>query len=157
MKYLLLAFAALAALAAGGAGGYLFLKQPAEAAIGPDGVHRHAGDLPLAPQGTGIYVEMDSLILPIVDEHGVNQVITMVIVIEVTSDDAAERIASVKPRLKDAYIQDMYGVLNRHMALRNGVLQVGMIKERLVRVSNQVMREDIVTDVLVQVVQQRPI
>ena len=51
----------------------------------------------------------------------------------------------------------MYGMLNKHAALQGGVIQVGMIKDRLTSISHRVMGEDMVNDVLLQVVQQRPL
>ncbi|MCP4932654.1 MAG: flagellar basal body-associated FliL family protein, partial [bacterium] len=53
--------------------------------------------------------------------------------------------------------QDMYGVLNRHAALKGGVIQVSVIKARLNKISQEIMGEDVVYDVLLQVVQQKPI
>ena len=52
----------------------------------------------------------------------------------------------------------MYGVLNEHAALKGGVLQVHYLKKRLNTVSAEVMGDDdVINDVLLQVVQQRPI
>ena len=64
----------------------------------------------------------------------------------------------MSPRLTDAYIQDMYGILNKHAALKGGIIQVHMIKQRLNEVTDKVVGDaDIHTEVLIQVVQQRPI
>lgn len=103
------------------------------------------------------FVTLDPLVLPIVDENGVNQVISMSIVLEVADLAAAENVKRMEPRLKDAFIQDMYGVLNRYAALKGGVIQVGQIKQRLNAISNHVMGENQINDVLLQVVRQRPI
>lgn len=104
------------------------------------------------------YVEMEPLILPVIDEDGVYQVLSMVVVIEVNGIYNADKVKAKKPKLKDAYIQDMYGVLNEHAALKGGILQVGIIKKRLNNVTNSVINDDeIETDVLLQVVQQQPI
>lgn len=108
------------------------------------------------------YVELSPLLLPIVDDDGVSQVINLVVSLEVTGVASADRVKSLQPKLTDAFIQDMYGVLNRHAALKGGVLQVGLIKKRLHKVSTRIMGYDaddhaIVNDVLLQVVQQRPI
>jgi hypothetical protein len=47
-------------------------------------------------------------------------------------------------------------MLNKQEALQGGVLQVGMVKEKLAAISNQVLGDDVVADVLLDVVQQRP-
>ena len=102
------------------------------------------------------FVKLDPLQLPIIDEDGVQQVVSMVVAIEVDGSHAA-RVKKISPRLTDAYIQNMYGILNRHSALKGGVIQVGIIKERLNRVTSEVLGADVGAQVLLQVVQQRPI
>lgn len=104
------------------------------------------------------YVELSPLMLPIVDDSGVNQVINLVIALEVADLKTADKVRQMKPKLIDAFIMDMYGVLNSHASMRGGVLQIGLIKDRLNAVSDRVMGDhDSVNDVLLQVVQQRPI
>ncbi len=66
-----------------------------------------------------------------------------------------DTIRKQMPRLIDAYIQDMYGVLNKRAALKGGVVQVGMVKERLNAITKRVLGDDMVEDVLLQVVSQR--
>ena len=84
--------------------------------------------------------------------------VNLVVTIEVENSKNADKVRGLEPHLKDAYIQDLYGVLNKHAALQGGVIQVGTIKRRLERISDRVMGEpDIITGVLLQVVQQRPI
>lgn len=103
------------------------------------------------------YVRMDPLLLPIIDDDGVQQVVSMVVAIEVGGVSDADKIKLIKPRLADAYIQNMYGILNKHAALKGGVIQVKMIKDKLNAVTNKIVGDDIDTEVLLQVVQQRPI
>ncbi len=102
------------------------------------------------------YVKMDPLILPVIDSDGVYQVLSMVVVIEVGGVMDADKVKAKKPRLKDAYIQDMYGILNEHAAMKDGIIQVNIIKERLNNITDHIMG-DVETEVLLQVVQQRPI
>lgn len=103
------------------------------------------------------FVELDPLVLPIIDNNGVSQTVSLVIALEAHDAEAAAEIELMQPKLKDAYIQDMYGMLNKHAALKGGIIQIGMLKERLSEISLKVMGEDKVDDVLLQVVQQRPI
>lgn len=159
MKSAFLALLAIMILGGGAAGAYFYFEQPAQAAIGDTPEHQAAREA--KPQGHDShgdkFVELDPLILPIVDSNGVSQVVSMVVVIEVSSDRDASLVNKLQPRLKDAYIQELYGVLNRHAALQGGVIQVGMIKERLNAISQKVMGDGVVNDVLLQVVQQHPI
>lgn len=106
--------------------------------------------------GNSAFVKLDPLLLPIIDEDGIQQVVSMVVSIEVNSDNAS-KVKLYSPRLTDAYIQDMYGVLNRHAALKDGIIQVRMIKERLNKVTGEILGHDIEAEVLLQLVQQRPI
>ncbi len=107
-------------------------------------------------EGASEYVKIEPLILPVIDNDGVYQVLSLVVVIEVGGVNDAEKVKAKKPKLKDAYIQDMYGVLNESSAIRNGVVQVKIIKKRLNAITHKIMG-DVETEVLLQVVQQLPI
>jgi len=148
---------ALVVLAGGGAGAYFYFNSEAEAST-PAAEHKEAkkkkkdhGD-----EAHYEYVELDPLILPIVDKSGVSQVVSMVVALEVEAANAA-KVTSLAPKLKDAYIQDLYGMLSEQAALKGGVIQVGYIKKRLNAISQEVMHDGEINDVLLQVVQQRPI
>lgn len=161
----MIAVVALLVLGGGGAGAYFYFGKQAEASIGDTEEHQDAGEAHEKGKKGGhgdkehetTFVELDPLILPIIDENGLSQTLNLVVVLEVTGEENAKEVERLVPRLKDAFIQDMYGVLNKRAALRDGVLQVGMIKERLGKISDKVMGEGVVDDVLLQVVQQRPI
>ena len=154
-------FALLGLLVLGGAaaGGYFFFMKPAQASVGETEEHADAGK-DSGDHGEGFgkklqYVELDPLILPIVDKTGVTQTVSLIVMIEVDSQSAAQKVQELAPRLTDAYIQNMYGMLHKHEALPDGVVQVGMVKQRLNEVSREVLGADNFKDVLLQVVQQR--
>ena len=168
MRKILMLLVVLLVLGGGGGGAYwYFFIQNAEASVGEDGEghedgsHDEAKDDHGGDDGHGKghyeYVELDPLILPIVDNSGVNQVVSLVIAIEVADQLKKDKVKAMSPKLKDAYIQDLYGMLNKHAALKGGIVQVAKIKERLNKVTNKVLGDDISNDVLLQVVQQRPI
>jgi flagellar protein FliL len=149
----------------GGAGGYFYFSKKAEASAGTEAGEVAAGHGEKKAEGghgegggsAFQYVELDPLLLPIVDKNGVSQVVSLVVALEVNDAAGAEKVKEMTPKLKDAFIQDMYGILNKYAALENGVVQVSMIKKRLNEVTRKVMGEDTVNDVLLQVVQQRPV
>lgn len=156
MRLLIIGFIVLL-LCGGGAGAYFYFFQDAEASV-----DKHAAQEAKAHDAHSKnvhveFVELDPLILPIVDNSGVNQTVSLVISFEVLNSEAALQVEKMSPKLKDAFIQDMYGILNRHAALKGGVIQVGMIKKRLNSISTAVLGQNVVNDVLLQVVQQRPI
>jgi flagellar FliL protein len=167
-----MAVAALAVLGGAGAGGYFFfLKKPAEASL-PDDAHatkeaKPADDHAKKDDGHGdshgedskapTFVKFDPLIVPIMDADGVSQVVSMLITFEVVDEEAGKKLEGLKPRLKDAMIQNMYGMLHQKAAMEGGAVRVGYVKERLNAVAQKVMGDGVVKDVLLQMVQQNPI
>lgn len=168
MRMIMIAVLALVVLGGGGAGAYFYFQKPAEAAATEgDEVadnhgkkdEKHAKAKKKGGHGADAieFVEMDPLILPIVNSEGLSQTVSLVIALEVSDKESVDLVEKMTPKLKDAYIQDMYGMLSQHANLKGGVIQVGDIKSRLNKISAEVLGEDIVHDVLLQVVQQRPI
>lgn len=156
MKFVLVMIFAFLLLGGGGAGVYIYFQKPAQAAVNANGeivpAQKAAKKKPDTPSK---FVEMDPLVLPIVTRNGVTQVLSMVVVLEVPDEKAMKSAEHLAPRLKDAFIQDMYGALSHEAVMSDGLLQVAPIKERLTRISNRVLGEDAVDDVLIQVIQQR--
>ncbi len=157
MQKLILAIAAIAVVGGGAAGAYFYFSKSAEASSGQKVIEKEVAEKKDVDPSKFKFVELDPLILPIVDDTGVSQVVSMVVALEVFDDKGASKVEHLSPRLKDAFIQDMYGMLNRHAVTNGGVIQVSAIKKRLNKVSAKVLGKDIVNDVLLQVVQQRPI
>jgi flagellar FliL protein len=157
MKPLFIALMTIIVLGGASAGGYFYFQKPAIAAIdaSEDGGKNSFKKIAIK-QETKEYVELDPLVLPILDKNGVNQILSLVVVIEVNSEETAKEVEYLSPRLKDAFIQNMYGVLTRKTVLADGVLRVDVVKKLLNKVSDKVLGEDIAQDVLLKVVQQRP-
>ena len=64
---------------------------------------------------------------------------------------------ALAPRLNDALMLDLYGALDsRSILMANGVVDVARLKDRIVRQSAAVLGNGVVTDVLVQMITQRP-
>lgn len=162
MKILMMVFIAIVLAGGGAAGGYFYFQNTAIASAGPVDEMAKANKMKKEKAAKADvkdlkFVRLDPLVLPIIDNHGVSQVVTLVVALEVYGDEAAEKAEGLSPRLKDAYIQDMYGVLNRKASLEGGVIKVDQLKARLNRVTHKVLGKDQVNDVLLQVVQQKPI
>jgi len=149
----ILSIITLLVICGGAAGAYFFLQKPAVASIDEEAIVEEV------KEDTSLieFVEMDPLILPIVNKKGVTHVVTLVVVLEVPDALAKDEVKKLKPRIKDAYISDLYGLLNDQALMKDGVLQVKEVKERLGGISKDLVGEDKVRDVLIQVVQQRPI
>jgi flagellar FliL protein len=154
MKKLVIALVGLLLLGGGGFGAYTFFNKPAEATETKE-VAKAAEDAKEGEAAAPTFVELKPLVLPLLDQNGVSQIISIVVSIETDSPEKAAQIELMKPRLTDAYIQGMYGVLGSKAVMDGGVLQVGYIKSRLNTITSKVMGQDKVKDVLLQVVQQR--
>lgn len=156
MKIAILAIVAILVLGGGAGGAYFYFNQQAEASIGEEGAHVAAKEVKKDSKPAHLaFVEMDPLILPIIDAQGINQLVSLVIVLQVHDEKQKAEVTAQIYRIKDAYIQDMYGSLNKNVAIKDGVLQVDILKQRLSAASNRVLGDDVVSDVLLQVVQQR--
>ena len=105
-----------------------------------------------------IYVEFNPIQLPVLSDDAVEQVVTMVVALEVTDQEAADRVIALAPRLNDALMQDLYGALHaRRIVGANGMVDVSRLKSRIVESSDGVLGEGVVLDALVQMVAQRPL
>ena len=80
--------------------------------------------------------------------------VSLVVAIEVDSQEKADKVTHYSPRLTDAYLSDLYGVLSRK-AMENGVIPIDFVKKRLNMASSKVLGDAVVSDVLVQVLQSR--
>jgi hypothetical protein len=112
---------------------------------------------PNAPHPDFEYLQLDPLNLPIITTNGLTQQVSLLVSLEVDFGKKDD-IGVYKPRLADAYIQDLYGALGSGFALMQGnIVDVRQIKQRLTSVTDKVLGPDHkVHDVLLQVVQQRP-
>ncbi|MFA5591960.1 MAG: flagellar basal body-associated FliL family protein [Micavibrio sp.] len=163
MKLGIIALLAVLILGGGAAGAYFYFDRPAVASQGPaneTAMAAHEEKLQKAAdtaQTTSEFVQIDALIFPVIGERGLSQTISLVVTIEAPDTLAAEEVRRLMPRLKDAYIQDIYGSLSRAESMENGAVRIAPLKARLSRISHQVLGEEKVSDVLLQIVHQRPL
>lgn len=163
MKKIILIVVALLLLGGGGFAAYSFFgAKSAEAAVDPAHQTKEAKEADEAKKKTEedakvAFVKMDPLTLPVVGKDGIVQIINISVTLEVEDAEKAKSIEKFSPRLKDAYIQDMYGALSAKTAMTdNGVIEVNIVKERLNKVTAKVLGEEGgVRNVLLQAVQQR--
>ena len=115
----------------------------------------HAADAPAEGEPSVLFVELSPLILPIINEYGVTQVVSLVVAVEVDSQEKADKVTKFQPRLTDAYLSDLYGAFSQK-APENGIIPISYLKKRLNIMSTKVLGEHVVDDVLVQVMQKSP-
>lgn len=163
MKKLVLGLVALLLLGGVGFAAYTYLGGSSAEAAATEGTVEEAakkeqeGKDKAAADAMIAFVKMDPMVLPVVDKTGVSQVINLSVTLEVKDEATAKEVEKMTPRLRDALIQDMYGVLTRKSAMADGVVQVDFIKERLNRAAIKVLGEDKVKGVLLQTLQQRKV
>jgi len=157
MKLILVIAAILLLAGAGGGGYYYFIYNDKAAEDGAEGDKQaHGGVLSMFNQTQ--YVKLSPIYLPVLDEDGITQTVTIAITLAVPNDKAVEKVKHLEPRLHDAYIQNMYGMFNKKTIGKDGALPVKLIKERLNAISDEVVGDDdIIEEVLLQIVLQRAI
>ena len=148
MKTLVIIVLALVLLGGGAAGWFFFLKED------PDHVAEEVVEE--LPPALPVYVRFNPLQLPLIGDDGIEQVIDIIVALEVPDDAAADKVIAMAPRLNDAILRDLYGVLHTSRIMRNGVVNVNAIKQRIVAVAQGIMGKELVSDALVQGVAQRP-
>lgn len=102
-----------------------------------------------------VYVDLAPLVLPVIEGDRIQQVLQFTITMEVTDQKAAQHITDVKPRLTDAFIQDLYGALDRRRLMDGKMLDVARLRDELTRVSIGVLGENSFRAILIQRVSQR--
>jgi flagellar FliL protein len=101
------------------------------------------------------FVEFNNLSLPIIYDNGLSRAVSFRVVIEVPDSQRAKVVETIKPRLTDAFIHDMYGVWNKDQAYRGGVVHIDVIKDRLNKSTLRILGDDNVNDVVLEVVDQQ--
>ncbi len=103
------------------------------------------------------FVSLKPLIFPVISDKGLTQQISLVISLEL-EDASREYVRMYEPRLTDAYLQDMYGLISggyNGSMLNGNILNIKLVKDRLSLITHRILGEDKVSDVLLQVVRQR--
>lgn len=106
------------------------------------------------PEPQLLFVELNPLIIPVINNSGVTQMVSLVVAVEVDSQEKADKVTKYSPRLTDAYLSELYGSFSRE-APDNGIIPIGYVKERLNKTGDKVLGEEVISDVLVQVLQSR--
>ena len=101
------------------------------------------------------YIDMKTLTLPIITEQGVTQQVSLIISLETPFGKKVE-VEAYQPRLADAYLRDLYVSLSEDKKLmRNNLIDVDAVKNRLSEITYKIVTHDQVTNVLLQVMHQR--
>ncbi len=103
-----------------------------------------------------IFVEMQPLSLPMLpNDNGRARIVSVFFALEVADADSAAKVESHALRLTDAYIERLYGLLERRGVVYDGIVDLGRLKDEIMRTTTEVVGEQTVTHVLVQNVSQQ--
>jgi flagellar FliL protein len=161
MRILLLLLTGLLLAGGGfGAGWYVFAG-PGHGGAGPEGAGGGAEQAPAAapkrdPSAAAVFVNIGPLTIPVLGQNRIEQFVTVLVALEVDDAATGERLRAMAPRLTDAYLTALYGEIAGGSLFRNGLLDLGGAKSRLMASTRAVLGDGIVHDVLIQVVTQRP-
>lgn len=154
MKKIMVPMLALLLLIGGGVGAYFYMGKSEAVASGGEDPAKAAKAAENTIPDSAAYVKMPPIMLPIIGRDGISQTISMVVSLQVVDDIKASEIQKHLPKLADAYLSDMYGTLSQQASMEGGVIKVSTLKSRLMSITQKVMGEDAVQDVLLQVLQQ---
>ena len=104
-----------------------------------------------------LYVHLNPIIVPILSDTGSTQIITLVVAIEVPNDESVAMVERNRIRLTDAFLTDMYGVLDKNRLIKNGYIDIERVKSRLNKISKRVVGEESISGVMLEAVQQRKV
>jgi flagellar FliL protein len=153
MKKIILLVLALLVLIGAGVGGYvMFGPKPPK-----DG--EHVEEAPKKKERTGppVFVQVGPMIVPVLGAKTVEQNIMVTVSLEVDDDTIREQVRQQSPRLVDAYVQALYGGIDKGQVIEGQVLNIPALKNKLMETTEKVLGPGIVHDVLIQSVSQRPV
>ena len=149
MKRVIIILFVLLILGGGGAAAYIVL-------MGGDAeAEAEMAEAPEETTALPVFVEFNPIVLPILGDGEIVQFVSIVVTLEVGSEDEANRVVAFAPRLNDAYMNALYGRLLASEVINDGVVDLRRIKSRLIEESNHVLGPGTVRDALIQMVNQR--
>ena len=131
-----------------GAGWFLFANQGEK--------HEKVEAPPPVPAGPPVFVNVGPLTVPVLGAERIDQFVTLMVALELTDLTSAENVRAQAPRLTDAFLTTVYGAIASGKAMTGGVLDVAQVKLKLNDACVKVLGKGMVRDVLIQIVNQRP-
>jgi len=111
---------------------------------------KHAAEkAPIAKSANAIFVDLESVAVAIIRNQRVEKQVVLQVSLEVPDDAARLAVSQALPRIKDAFIRDLYDYFALQEPGREGV-NVEAVKKRLKRTADQVMGEGKIRAVLIQ-------
>lgn len=152
MKKIILLVLALLVLIGAGVGGYVMFGLKA-------GHGEEHAEEPKKKERVGppVYVQVGPMIVPVLGAKTVEQNIMVTVSLEVDDEPTRDKVRNENPRLVDAYVQALYGGIDKGQVIDGQVLNIPALKTKLQEATDKVLGPGIVHDVLIQSVSQRPV
>lgn len=147
MKKVIILLVILLLLGGAGFGGWWFYIKGQDSAAEEEEKkksHKQPGNVRISP-----------LSVPVMGEQKIEQFITLMVTLEVESQDLVIQVQQQMPRLIDSFLVTLYGSLNEGDMLNGKLVNLVQVKEKLHKAAVKVLGPDIVRDVLVQTVTRR--
>ena len=106
------------------------------------------------PKPAVVFVRMQSVVVPVIDDNKVKQFVTVVATVQCNQDKQLIVQANI-PRIQNALLGALYDLAGEHKLLSGPLVNIAAVKARFVDVVRNAVKEEGIQDVLIQVVMQR--
>lgn len=136
----------VAVLLLGGGGAIYFFR---DAVFGGGESAETAAKLPISKTPDALFVNIETLNVTVIRNRRVDKHILLQVTLEVANEEARVLVSKTLPRIKDAFIREMYDYYAILPPNQRGI-NVEVIKKRLKRAADRVMGDDSIKNVLIQ-------
>lgn len=106
-------------------------------------------------EGDPIYVHIKPMVVPVINEDGVEQFVSLMLDVHVVDSSSADKLHKDMPRVMDALMRHLYGGLGEG-ALKDGkMINISRVKKKAIDAISEILGREKVVDVLVVAASQR--
>lgn len=155
MKKVILIVGAVILLVAGGLGGAAMLGLgPLASRFGSGGkVAEETPSAPQPPSAAGRKFPMATFIIPVIEKRTLRRQVAMDLELQV-NPAAGDKMATLMPRLYDAYYKRLYEIVPRHSDPRSAA-DTQIIHDELTKVADRVLGDGTVRQVVIKSIYER--
>ncbi len=106
-------------------------------------------------EGDPIYVRIAPMTLPIINDNGVEQIVSVIVTVQVKDLDSANVLHKNMPRATDSLLRHLYGGLDEGSVRKGKLVNIPKIKKKAVEAIAEIVERKNIVDVLVEGVAQR--
>ena len=133
----------------GGAGWWFFLRHPEDADA------TAAKEEEKKPLPDPVFVRISPLVVPVVTSKKVETFITLVVSLELADQATALKVTALTPRLVDAFLTALYGVVDDSAVMDGKLINIPLVKKKLQEAADKALGPKVVHSVLVQTMTKR--